>query len=192
MYNLLQTQIIENSLTPEQIQTLVTQHGYYVTYEEDKRPANVFNTFTVRNMPPAPDYEPQLIELLKTNYLTQIDATLPDNLVYAGCMVYRLNPNSKQPPTTTTLGLFDLSLEICLRHDDARPMYIVDDPNNQNPGDAVKYDTLLGQGLLWVSSRHLHFRPQIPQTPTDNPDLRNIYVKYVWGMDVPTNTDLQT
>ena len=47
MYNLLQTQIIENPLTTEQVETLVKQHGYYVTYEEDKRPANVFNTFTV-------------------------------------------------------------------------------------------------------------------------------------------------
>jgi len=193
MYNLLQTpQIIENPLTPEQIQTLVTQHGYYVTYEEDKRPANVYNTFTVKNMPPAPEYEPQLTQLLKTTYLTQIEATLPDNLVYTGCAVYRLNPSSKQPPTTTLAGTADLSLEICLRYDDARPMHIVEDPNNKNPGDAVKYNTVVGQGILWVSSKHIHFRPQIRQTPLDNPDLRNIYVKYMWAMDVPTNTDLQT
>jgi hypothetical protein len=192
MYNLLQTQIIENPLSAEQVETLVTQHGYYVTYEEDKRPANVYNTFTVKNMPPASDYEPQLIELLKTNYLTRIDVTLPDNVVYAGCAVYRLNPSSLQPQTKNPPGVVDLSLEICLQYQGPRPMHVGADSNNLNPGDAVKYDTIVGQGLLWVSSRHLYYRPQIRQTPYNNPDLRNIYVKYMWAMDVPTNTDLQS
>jgi hypothetical protein len=192
MYNLLQTQIIENPLTPEQIQTLVTQHGYYVTYEEDKRPANVFNTFTVRNMPPAADYVAQLTELLKTTYLTNIEPTLPDNLIYNSCSVYRLNPSSFQSHIKNTPGVIDLSLEICLQHDGPRPMYIINTPNGPVTDQTTQYDTVVGQGILWVSSKHIYFRPQIRQTPTDNPDLRNIYVKYTWAMDVPTNTDLQT
>jgi len=196
MYNLLQTQIIDNALTDVQINTLITAHKLYFTETEDGEfPKNIVisNDFIFRNMEPAPEYATELTKLLKTKYLTKIDSTQPDNLEYYGCVVRRVNHYSQQLPKKTLVKFVDLSLQICLQHDGPRPIYILNSPHDiAADSPSTPYDPVKSQGLLWVSSKYASYLPQIPLTPLDNKTLRNVYVTYQWKMEVPTNTDLQS
>jgi hypothetical protein len=170
----------------QECEKFIEQHGFYVTYYEDRFPENTNNTQTVINMPMASSYEPAFRDTF-IDQLTVIPPETDNTFILVKSEVVKYKSNSLLPPTFTEGYEANVCFIVCLKQQLDMPINIIMGLGTKFNTQTLSFNFMPGEALVYPCDIYNIYVDKLEDQISDQYlELSNIYLKYYYKIETTT------